>query len=176
MMKRRFWSLIEASKAFIRLVVRCCAVLCLLFSYPLSALAGGSGDTLWISAVDPLPRPAGNDLHSGQDIQIRLRAKYILNIADQATLHVYLEEFPFSAGGCTGAVHQTNGAGDVLITRGSAIRLLTAVWRGSSPSYPKGYIAVGGSIFTTDGNREIGSFGYSPICYHFFPPGGQGID
>jgi hypothetical protein len=132
-MKRRFWLLIEASKAFIGLVVRSCATICLLYSYPLGALAGGSGDTLWLSAVDPLPRPAGNDLFSGNDIPIKLRAKYIFNTAGQARLHVYLEEFPFSAGGCTGSVHQTNGGGDVLIAHGSAILPLTAVWRGSSP-------------------------------------------
>jgi len=73
-------------------------------------------------------------------------------------------------------VHGTNGAADVLISRGSAINLVTPVWRGRSPLYPKGYIAVGASYFTPDGNREIEAFGYFPICYYFFPPGGQRID
>ncbi len=175
-MNQRTFTLIKMSKTLNIFVAQCCAVLCLQCFSLTNAQSGGSGDTLWISALDPLPRPAGNDLYSGADIPLKLRVKYIMNVADQAVLHVYLEEFPYSAGGCRGAAHGTNGGADVLVTRGSGIKLMSPVWRGHSPLYPKGYIAVGASYSTPDGNREIEPFGYFPICYYFFPPGGQRID
>jgi hypothetical protein len=142
-----------------------------------SPLSNAFADELWITPVDPLPRPAGNDLTAGAPVPLKVTVKYALTSTDHASLAVFAEEFPYTAGGCTGTVHTTNGGTNTIIQRGSGTIQTTIIWNGNTPVYPKGYITLGANWWTADGSKLIGGIGLvSAICYHFFPPGGHKID
>jgi len=135
-----------------------------------------STDSLGITLVDPLPGPAGNDLITGQPVPLKMKVKYTLASNDHARLAIFAEEFPSTAGGCKGPVHQTNGGRNIQIDRGTGNQSITVVWLGNGPRYLKGYIAIGANLLTADGSQVISLFPFTTACYSFFPPGGQRID
>jgi hypothetical protein len=165
------------STLFERLVVYFVAlgIQCLVLASP---LAGAFADSLTITPVDPLPRPAGNDLTADSPVPLKLALNYVLTSTDRARLSVFAEQFPYTAGGCTGPVHMTNGGSDILIQRGPGARQLTIIWRGNMTvrqiGYQKGYVTVGVNLWTIDGRKISGEL-FPSLCYHFFS-GGQRID
>jgi hypothetical protein len=124
---------------------------------PAAAQNGNLADSIPYFRVDsPV---SGSTLTSGQRVPISFRLKYNLTSADQALLHVYVEEFPESAQGFSGSVQMANGGLDIPIKRGSKELIETLYWLGDQPVYPRGHLTLGVMLFTPDGRQMIKSFG-----------------
>jgi hypothetical protein len=140
----------------------------------------GNNYSSWINV--PLPRPTdsvdiisispapGTTIESGQPFQVQLH--YTLFSTDKAVLALYIEQFPGTAEGCQGSVHQTNGGTNVPITRGEHELSITVEWLGDTGS---GYLTAGVNFWTYGGDEQpvapqIKAFGTFPnYCYPFSP-------
>jgi hypothetical protein len=138
-----------------------------------------TNDSVQIRDIEPPPK-TWLLVSPGHATRIRVVTSYALSSADRAALSVFAEEYPESAGGCRGAVHQTNGGSQLLIKRGTGTATIDVIWpansgAGARPLNPSGYVAVGANFFTPDGNTQIRNFGlFANVCYHFAPEGAPG--
>jgi len=111
----------------------------------------------------------------GYATRITVTLNYALASTSSAALTLYAEEYPETAGGCRGDVHQTNGGNNYPVQRGKGVATATVIWpgngaAGAAPVYPTGYVTVGASFETPDGSQQIRGFGlFSQVCYHFGP-------
>jgi GH24 family phage-related lysozyme (muramidase) len=138
-----------------------------------------TNDSVQIQNIGPPPQTLLG-VSQGSATRISVTVNYALSSADRASLFVFAEEYPESAGGCRGDVHQTNGGSQSLIQRGTGVATITVIWPGNGganakPVYPSGYVTVGANFLTPDGNTQIRSFGsFTRFCYHFVPGGAPG--
>ncbi len=140
-----------------------------------------TNDSVQIRATEPPPNTKLS-VTPGDAIRISVTTSYVLSSADRASLSLYAEEFPESAGGCRGGVHHTNAGSQTIVTRGTGVSTMTVIWPGNGEAnatktlYPSGYVSIGANFFTADGITQIRSFGlFTNICYHFVrgaPAGG----
>ncbi len=145
----------------------------------LSSLSGAqSNDAVEVKSVVGQTAPLANTIIAGQPFEFTVVAEYFLASADNAVLQVGAEEYPKSAGGCKGAVHQTNGGNKFGISRGKGSRRMAVTWRGDHPVYAGGgYITFSAGYVDAATNDVLRQFGpFTQYCYRFVPAGGERID
>ena len=99
--------------------------------------------------------PHGTHLKRGQASEFQVVLRYSLQLTDTALLVVYIEEFPSGAGGCSGAIHRTNGGAYTVIKRGEGTVTLDLKWPGefnestTDDRYDSGYASFGANLWTS---------------------------
>ena len=150
------------------------SVLCAAFDIP----AVAQTNSVQIRSVAPAP---GVPLVLTHGLQTRMTivVNYVLGSTDRASLQVYAQEYPESAGGCRGDAQQTDGGGNATVLRGQGTATITLIWPANAtpagdpnPYFPAGYFNLGANYWTADQSRMIQKFGVFPqFCYHFGPAG-----
>ena len=126
-----------------------------------------SGDEVVITSIDP---PTSKVLSASVSQTLRIDLRVTLASEERAIVAIFLEQYPESAGGCTGATHRTNGGTYIPVRKGTrdvSAELRTRVGRGAS------FIAVGTNLWT-DVNGKAGTsiraFGVNPrFCFRMTP-------
>jgi len=131
-----------------------------------AAPSAGGEDSVRIIAIWPEP---GTPLKAGQPYEFQIKLQYSLQSADEAMVVLFMEQFPGSAGGCSGANHKTNGGAQFPIQRGQGIATVQVTWNGAGGD---GFVGPGVNFWSNvDGKAAqplIRGFGVlGEPCYPF---------
>jgi len=142
---------------------------------------GGSqnGDSVDIESVVGKTAPLANTIIAGQPFVFEVQVRYALVSANNAYLQIAAEEYPKSAGGCKGDVHETNGQRGKMIPQGTGRASMTATWQGDHPVYAGGgYITLWFAYADSPQFHHLYAVfrGFTQYCYAFVPLPRQRID
>jgi hypothetical protein len=137
-----------------------------------------TSDAVDIRSVVGRTAPLQNAIIAGHTFDFGVEARYVLASVDNAVVQIGVEEYPKSAGGCQGVLHNTNGGNDFKIKRGSGALSTVVTWRGDHPAYPGGgYLSLGAIFADPQSGNVFRQFGiFAQYCYAFVPAGGHRID